>query len=80
VREAPLGPLLVVHRGEDVGVGPHRAHLEEHPVGSSQADEEIVDERNAVERVVRRAAIGGHRVDCMYREDVVRQAHYISPA
>ena len=41
--ETALRPVLVVDRGEDVGVRPQVADLEKHAVGSAQAHEEIVN-------------------------------------
>ena len=47
VREPPLGALLVVHRGVDVGVRPDIAHGEEDALGAAQVQQEIVHERHA---------------------------------
>ena len=44
--EAPLGPLLVVHRGVDRRVGPHLAQLSEHALGPAQIEQEVVHERH----------------------------------
>ena len=46
-REPALGPLLVVDGGEDVGVGPHLAQLEEDALGAAQIEQEVVHERDA---------------------------------
>ena len=46
VREPPLGALLVVHRSEDVGLGPHPAQLDEHALGAAYVEQEVVHERD----------------------------------
>ena len=44
VREPALGPVLVIDGGEDVGLGPHLAQLDEHALGSADVEQEVVDE------------------------------------
>jgi hypothetical protein len=45
--EPALGSVLVVDRGVDVGVAPHRAQLGEHALGAAHVEQEVVHERNA---------------------------------
>ena len=47
VREAGLGPLLVVDRGEDVGLRPGVADGREHALRPAQVEQEVVHERHA---------------------------------
>jgi hypothetical protein len=44
VCEAALGAVLVVDGGEEVGLRPDLAHLEEHAFRSPQIEQEIVNE------------------------------------
>ena len=46
VGEAPLGPVLVVDRREEVGRREHVAQREEHPLGAAHIDQEVVHERD----------------------------------
>ena len=44
VREAAIGPALVVDGGEDVGVGPGVADGREHVLGAPQIEQEVVNQ------------------------------------
>jgi hypothetical protein len=46
VREAALGPTLVVDGREQVGGGEHVAERKEHALGAADVHEEVVDERD----------------------------------
>jgi hypothetical protein len=47
VREAPLGALLVVDRGEQVGLREQVAECQEDALGTAHVDEEVVHQRDA---------------------------------
>ena len=47
VCEPPLGAALVVDRGEDVGLRPQVAHLQEHAIRSTEPEEKIMNECSA---------------------------------
>jgi hypothetical protein len=44
VGEAALGPVGVVDGREDVGRRPHGTQLEEHALGPSDVEQEVVDQ------------------------------------
>jgi hypothetical protein len=47
VREAAIGPALVVDGGEDVGAGPGVADGREDALGSPEIEQEVVNQGNA---------------------------------
>ena len=47
VREPTFGAVLVVDRGEDVGVRPRVADRREHPLGAAEVQQEVVDQGDA---------------------------------
>ena len=46
MREAALGPAVVVDGREQVGVAEHVAERDEHALGAANVHEEVVDERD----------------------------------
>jgi hypothetical protein len=53
MREATLGPMLVVDGRIDVGIGPHLAQLEEHPFGATDIEQKVVHQRDSRCRQIR---------------------------
>jgi hypothetical protein len=63
--QAPLGPALVVDRGEDVRIGVEVADLEEDALGAADSDQEVVYQHNP--GLVTRPRSKTHNLRCRHQ-------------